>query len=446
MSQATASGRRTTVGRAGTGPRRPRGLRLAVAGALAGALLMGMAGPALAVPAPPPNPTNDQIASARAQQDAAAAEVGRIAALVAGAESELERLTVQAEAAGTAFLVAEEAAQAAQAAADQAAAQLQAAADAVAAAQSRVGEFARTSYMNGSQLTTTQALLDAEGPAELIQRAALLEYVGDTQVDVLDTMELARVQQANAESAARQARDAATAAADQAAAAKDAADAQAASQRAAYSEVSAQKAQYDQQLEAANIQLLQLQGARDAYQQWQQQKAAEEAAAAAAAERAARDAAAAAAAARAQSGSGGTASAGGSGPYVMPTSGRISSCFGARWGTSHNGMDIAAPIGTPIYSYTSGVVERVGPATGFGQAVYIRGDDGAVTVYGHVSRYFVRTGERVAAGENIAAVGNEGQSTGPHLHFEIHPNGAMYSGAVNPAPLMRARGINVRGC
>jgi murein DD-endopeptidase MepM/ murein hydrolase activator NlpD len=449
MAQATASRRRVTEGRVRPGLRRPHGLRLAVAAVLTGVALVGSAAPALAVPAPPSNPTDDQIAGARAQQDAAAAEVGRIAALVAGAEAELERLTVQAEAAGTAFLVAEEARQIAQAAADEAAAQLQAAADAVAAAQHRIGEFARTSYMTGSQLSTTQALLDAEGPAELIQRAALLEYVGDTQVEVLDSMEVARVQQANAESAARATRDQAAAAEAEAAAAKQAADDQAATQQAAYVEIAAQKAQYDQQLEAANIQLLQLQGARDAYQQWQQQKAAEEAAARAAAEQAAREAAAAAAAARAQArggSSGGGAAAGAGGPYVKPTSGRTSSCFGSRWGELHGGVDIAAPIGTPIYAAHSGVVVRAGAATGFGYAVYLRGDDGAVTVYGHVNEYFVRAGERVSAGEQIAEVGNRGQSTGPHLHFEVHPGGVTHGGQVDPVPWLRARGVSISGC
>jgi murein DD-endopeptidase MepM/ murein hydrolase activator NlpD len=109
-------------------------------------------------------------------------------------------------------------------------------------------------------------------------------------------------------------------------------------------------------------------------------------------------------------------------------------------------MDIAASIGTPIYAATSGVVKRAGPATGFGLAVYILGDDGAVTVYGHVNRYFVEAGERVGAGEQIAEVGNRGQSTGPHLHFEVHPDGEMYSGAVNPAPWLRARGVAISGC
>jgi murein DD-endopeptidase MepM/ murein hydrolase activator NlpD len=91
-------------------------------------------------------------------------------------------------------------------------------------------------------------------------------------------------------------------------------------------------------------------------------------------------------------------------------------------------------------------VQRAGPATGFGLAVYVRGDDGAVTVYGHVNEYYVTTGERVRAGEQIAQVGNRGQSTGPHLHFEVHPSGTMYSGQVDPVPWMRARGISISGC
>ena len=107
---------------------------------------------------------------------------------------------------------------------------------------------------------------------------------------------------------------------------------------------------------------------------------------------------------------------------------------------------MAAPIGTPIYAAHSGVVQRAGAATGFGQAVYIRGDDGAVTVYGHVNRYFVSLGERVSAGEEIAEVGNRGQSTGPHLHFEVHPGGLMYGGQVDPVPWLNARGVYLGGC
>ena len=92
------------------------------------------------------------------------------------------------------------------------------------------------------------------------------------------------------------------------------------------------------------------------------------------------------------------------------------------------------------------MVKRAGTATGFGYAVYILGDDGAVTVYGHVNRNFDGAGECVVAGEQIADVGNRGQSTGPHLHFEVHPGGTMYSGSVDPAPWLRARGVGFSGC
>ncbi|MGZ4544636.1 MAG: M23 family metallopeptidase [Blastococcus sp.] len=422
------------------GARPGRGLRSALVGVLAAAALVGAATPALAVPPPPPNPTDSQLGTAKAQQNAAAAEVGRIAGLVAAAETDLERAEVQAEDAGTAYDAAEEALQQAEDAASATAAQLQTAAASVAAAQRRIATFSRDSYVNGNQqLAGSAALLDSRGPGELIQRAALLDYVAGHQVDVLAQLQLAKVSQANADSAARRARDATAAARAAAASAKVTADRRAAEQQATYTKVTAQKAAYEQQLKAAQIRLLQLQGARNAYQKWEAQKRAEEIAAAAAAERAARAAAAAARAA------GDTVSPGSSG-YVKPGSGRVSSCFGRRWGALHGGVDIAAPIGTPIYAATSGVVRRAGAATGFGQAVYIRGDDGAVTVYGHVNRYFVTAGERVSAGEQIAEVGNRGQSTGPHLHFEVHPSGRMYGGQIDPVPWLNARGIYLGGC
>jgi murein DD-endopeptidase MepM/ murein hydrolase activator NlpD len=368
--------------------------------------------------------------------------VERITGLVAAAESQLEQVQVQAEAAGTAYLAAEEERQLAEAAAAAAAQELQAAVDAVVASESRIRDFSRDTYKNGGQLTSELALLDVDGPAELVQKAAMLQYVADHQLDVLGQLEVAQVRQAEAEAAARSTRDEKAAAEERAAAAKVAADAQVAAQAAAVAAVSAQKAEYDQQLQAAQVRLLELQGARNAYEQWQAQKRAEEEAAAEAQRRA--DAEAAAAAGRAVA-AGGTRTASSAG-YVRPTSGTITSCFGARWGVTHFGVDIAAPIGTPIYAATSGVVQRAGSATGFGLAVYVLGDDGAVTVYGHVNEYYVTAGERVSAGEQIAEVGNRGQSTGPHLHFEVHPGGTMYSGQVNPVPWLRARGVVMDRC
>ncbi|WP_245821476.1 M23 family metallopeptidase [Geodermatophilus pulveris] len=430
-----------------------------LAGVLTATVVLTGAAPVSAAPEPPPNPSDEQLGQAQSAQDAAAAEVGRIGALLAQAESELERYAYQAEAAGTAYLAAEEALAQAQAEAARTALELEAAVAAVDAAMARIAGFSRDSYMNGNTLSTAAALLDADGPAELVQTAAMLDYVSANHLDVLGQLEVARVQQANADSAARAARDKTAQAEAAASAAKAEADRQLAAQRAAYDQVAAQKADYETQLQAAEIELLRLQGARDAFQQWQAQKAAEEAAAAAAARRAEEEAAANAAAARAaarsqssgassssSSSSGSSAGSGGSGPYVTPTSGRTSSCYGMRWGTLHGGVDIAAPIGTPIYAAHSGVVARAGTATGFGYAVYLRGDDGAVTVYGHVNEYFVGAGERVVAGERIATVGNRGQSTGPHLHFEVHPGGALHGGQVDPVPWLRARGASISGC
>jgi murein DD-endopeptidase MepM/ murein hydrolase activator NlpD len=425
--------------------RRPvagRPVRTVLVAVLAGATLLGSAAPAIAVPPPPPNPTDSQLGSAQAEQDAAAAEVGRIAGLLAAAEADLERVGFLAEAAGAAYLVAEEALEQAQEAAARTAAELEAAAEAVAASEARIAHFSRDSYMQGSALSTTAALFDSAGPGELIQRAAMLDYVAENQLDVLGELEVAKVAQANADSAARAARDEMAAAEEAAETAKRAADAQLAAQQVAYEQVASQKAAYETQLQAAQIRLLQLQGARDAYEQWVAQKQAEEAAAARAAEEAAARAAAAAAAAR----GGGGNIGGGGGDYVAPAYGRVTSCYGARWGVTHYGVDVAAPVGTPIYAATSGVVQRAGTATGFGLAVYILGDDGTVTVYGHVNRYFVSAGERVSVGEQIAEVGNRGQSTGPHLHFEVHTGGALYSNQINPVPWLNARGVRLGGC
>jgi murein DD-endopeptidase MepM/ murein hydrolase activator NlpD len=123
---------------------------------------------------------------------------------------------------------------------------------------------------------------------------------------------------------------------------------------------------------------------------------------------------------------------------VQMVAGRVSSGFGGRWGRSHNGIDIAAPIGTPIRTPLSGEVVASGPASGFGLWVRVRHDDGTVTTYGHVNRSLVRVGEQVSAGEEIAEVGNRGRSTGPHLHMEVQTPGGT---TVNPRPWLDGHGI-----
>ncbi|WP_369634059.1 M23 family metallopeptidase [Nocardia sp. JMUB6875] len=109
----------------------------------------------------------------------------------------------------------------------------------------------------------------------------------------------------------------------------------------------------------------------------------------------------------------------GVGGFALPAKGVFTSGFGARWGTFHAGIDIAAPLGSPIYAVAAGTVIDAGPAQGFGLWVRIRHDDGTISVYGHMYDFSVSVGERVPAGLQIARIGNRGDSTGPHLHFEI---------------------------
>ncbi|MBD0862477.1 M23 family metallopeptidase [Gordonia sp. zg691] len=124
---------------------------------------------------------------------------------------------------------------------------------------------------------------------------------------------------------------------------------------------------------------------------------------------------------------------------VKPVSGTVTSGYGPRWGTNHNGVDIANEIGTPIYAVTDGVVLESGPASGFGQWVRVQQDDGTIGVFGHVDQSFVRAGQKVRAGEQIATVGNRGQSTGPHLHYEVwDANGNK----INPQVWLNKRGVH----
>ncbi|MDT5241598.1 MAG: hypothetical protein QOF88_5989 [Mycobacterium sp.] len=124
--------------------------------------------------------------------------------------------------------------------------------------------------------------------------------------------------------------------------------------------------------------------------------------------------------------------------FVMPTKGVWTSGFGYRWGVLHGGIDIANAIGTPIVAASDGVVIDAGPTAGYGAWVKLRHSDGTVTLYGHVNTWLVSVGQRVMAGDQIATIGNRGNSTGPHLHFEVLLGG---SNRVDPVPWLAQRGL-----
>ncbi|KJK43137.1 hypothetical protein UK23_34415 [Lentzea aerocolonigenes] len=125
---------------------------------------------------------------------------------------------------------------------------------------------------------------------------------------------------------------------------------------------------------------------------------------------------------------------------VRPAQGTFTSGFGARWGTSHMGVDIANAIGTPIVAAMDGTVIEAGPASGFGLWVRIQHEDGTITVYGHMNTIDVPQGAKVKAGQQIATIGNRGQSTGPHLHFEVWIGGSQ---KINPVGWLADRGVSL---
>jgi murein DD-endopeptidase MepM/ murein hydrolase activator NlpD len=116
-------------------------------------------------------------------------------------------------------------------------------------------------------------------------------------------------------------------------------------------------------------------------------------------------------------------------PSIWPTHGWVTSDFGARLDpysadrSMHQGLDISTPHGQPVITPSDGTVVFNGTEGGYGKVLIIDHGYGVKTRYGHLSETFVRLGERVARGQKVAAVGNTGRSTGPHLHYEVRVNG-----------------------
>ncbi|HET7398232.1 MAG TPA: M23 family metallopeptidase [Intrasporangium sp.] len=128
--------------------------------------------------------------------------------------------------------------------------------------------------------------------------------------------------------------------------------------------------------------------------------------------------------------------------WVSPFSGySLTSGFGPRWGKMHNGQDLAAAVGTPVRALSSGKVLFAGwDGTGYGNFVKIQYWDGTVSWYAHNSRLVVSAGDSVSPGQTVSYSGNTGNSTGPHLHLEIHPGGGA---PVAPRTWLSAKGINL---
>lgn len=129
--------------------------------------------------------------------------------------------------------------------------------------------------------------------------------------------------------------------------------------------------------------------------------------------------------------------------YVKPLdSYRVSASFGSTgtlWAGAHTGMDMSASYGTSVMSVTTGEIIFAGWDGSYGNKIVVRHWDGTETWYCHLSRIIQRSGT-VSPGDVIGAVGSTGNSTGPHLHFEVHPSGG---GAIDPRPYMSDQGVSL---
>lgn len=123
-------------------------------------------------------------------------------------------------------------------------------------------------------------------------------------------------------------------------------------------------------------------------------------------------------------------------PLAMPVRDafRYTSGFGPRWGRRHEGVDMAGPMGTPVYATADGVVTFAGWQNGFGRIVIVQHAFGIETRYPHLNAIRAEVGQQVSVGEQVGDMGSSGRSTGPHLHYEIRIDGR----AIDPMTYIRA--------
>ncbi|GAA3893727.1 hypothetical protein GCM10023084_53260 [Streptomyces lacrimifluminis] len=129
---------------------------------------------------------------------------------------------------------------------------------------------------------------------------------------------------------------------------------------------------------------------------------------------------------------------------------RLSASFnqaGTMWSSTHSGQDFAVASGTKVVAAHGGTVVKAGgngagDGPAYGNAVVIKHGNGTYSQYAHLSRINVKVGQVVATGQRIALSGNTGNSSGPHLHFEIRTT-ANYGSAVDPVAFLRAKGVTV---
>ncbi|MQY14650.1 hypothetical protein SRB5_48250 [Streptomyces sp. RB5] len=117
---------------------------------------------------------------------------------------------------------------------------------------------------------------------------------------------------------------------------------------------------------------------------------------------------------------------------------------GSHWAHKHSGQDFAVPNGTKVHSVHAGKVVEAGWGGAYGNNIVIKHANGVYSQYGHLSKFKVKVGEHVKKNETIALSGSTGNSTGPHLHFEIRKT-PYYGSAVNPVTFLTHHGVKLHG-
>lgn len=372
---------------------------------------------------------NDSTAAVRA----AGAQLAQVNAQLPGAQQAAAAAQGQLAAAQAALAAARAEAARAEAARKAAAAEVSAADKVVAQGRDQVARLARMAYQRGG-LGDLRDVISATQPRDALERGQMLKSIFDAGTASLDRMTSARLDLA-AKRAQLVAEDKAAAAARERAVAEQARATQLTKDsEAAVARVQGLIQQRQQAMAAAEAnraadQRLYDQAQADSAALAERIRRAQAAAAAARAAEAARAAAAAARAGRSApppppqlavpSGTG----------WLWPVPGFITTYFGWRthpifgYQQFHPGIDIAANSGTPIRASQGGVVLSAGWAGGYGQLVVIDHGNGMATAYAHQSQILVSAGQTVGRGQVIGLVGSTGNSTGPHLHFEIRENG-----------------------
>ncbi|GAA1678535.1 hypothetical protein GCM10009830_27050 [Glycomyces endophyticus] len=349
----------------------------------------------------------DVLAETRARLPDAQYEVDVAQGRVAAAESEAAQAQREADAAREALAAAE-------------AAYTEAAAVVEEARESRAAMFNATA--RGAELLTVDAILASDEPAEAIDGLTYLEFLMEGKDQAVEEVTLARREAANAENVAAAAQAEAEAA--EAAAAQALAEAQVRAAEAAAAQLAVQQLESDQ---AAALAVAE--DSRDEAQSDYDDLEAESERLADALRREDDDDDRDSGGSSSSSGGGG----GGSG-WVVPVDGWKSSDYGWRmhpifgYARLHGGTDFAAGSGTTIHAAASGKVVYAGWSSGYGKLTCIAHGGGVTSCYAHQSSIWVDYGERVDRDEEIGAVGTTGDSTGPHLHFEVRVHGER----VNP--------------